>query len=194
MTKHYRETQYFRPRFYMVLGGVSVACGSFALAQFLLADPSFAGMALGVLAVLALLTLAGLGRMVVAVDGDTLKISFGWLGVVRKTFDLTSIAKARVCLFSPVPAYLGWRSGLDRAPCYSVRSRRGVEIIIGGKRVTIGSANPLALKESVLRSSEPIDDRPEYLRVKLALPRRRPVAGPGHWSLLDPDKIRALSA
>lgn len=193
MIKHYRETQYFRPRFYMVLGGLSVACGSFALAQSLLADPSFAGMALGVLAVLALLILAGLGRMVVAVDGDTLKIAFGWLGVVRKSFDLASIAKARVCLFSPVPAYLGWRSGLDGAACYTVRSRRGVEIIIDGKRVTIGSANPLALKESVLRSSEPIDDRPEYLRVKLAFPRGRPVAGHDHWGLLDPDKMRALS-
>lgn len=194
MTKHYRETQYFRPRFYVVLGGLSVACGSFSLAQSFLAGSSLAGMALGVVAVIALVTLVGLGRMVVSVDGDTLKIAFGWLGVVRKSFDLASITKARVCLFNPVPAHLGWRSGLDRAACYAVRSRRCVEIVMDGKRVTIGSADPLALKGSVLPSSEPIDDRPEYLKVKLAVPRGRLVAGYGHWGLLDPDKIRALSA
>lgn len=194
MIKHYRETQYFRPWFYVVLGGLSVACGSFSLAQFLLAAPSFVGTALGVLAVLALVTLVGLGRMVVSVDGDTLRIAFGWLGVVRKSFDLASIAQARVCLFSSVPAYVGWRSGLDGAACYAARSRRGVEIVVDGRRMTISSADPLALKESVLRSSEPIDDRPEYLREKLPFSRGRAVAGYGHWGLLDPDKIRAISA
>ncbi len=196
MKTHYRETQYFHPLFYAGLGGVGVVLLTIAIVDLLAGGVSGGGVLLAGVGVLVLLVLAGIGRMVVTVDGERLTIKFGWLGVVRRSFALSVIDRVRVCVFNPVATYFGWgwRCGLDGSTCYTTRGRRGVEIVACGKRSLVGSQNPQLLKLAVMRCSEPADDRPEYKREILVLPRRRRVSSSANWGLLNPQERRARSA
>ncbi len=196
MNTPYREAQYFHPLFYAGSGGGGVILLAIAMVGVPAGGSSTAGMISAGVGVLLLLGLAAIGRMVVTVDGEKLTITFGWLGVVRRSLVLATLDRIRVCVLSPVATYLGWgwRYGLDGSTCYTTRGRRGVEIIAGGRRSLVGSQNPQLLKLALMSSSEPADDRPEYQREILKLPKRRRGSDSIYWGLLNPEEMRARSA
>lgn len=195
MNVAYREIQYFRASFYAILIGSSVVSGSVATERLFTTGASGFVVALAGLGLLLLALVAALGRLVVTVDGDRLTISHGWLGLLQKTFDLARISEVRVRIFSPVASFFGWgwRWGSANATFYTTGIRRGVELGVGDQRVIIGSLNPQMLKEA-LQPCEEADDRPEYRRVKLSMGRRRRIPGHQNWGILDPQKMRAMSA
>ncbi len=192
----YREIQYFRASLYAIPIGLSVACGAIA------AERLFTTGALGLVAALAglglflLALVAALGRLEVTVGGDRLTISHGWLRLLKKTFDVAKINVVRVRILSPVATYgaWGWRWGSKGATCYTARVRRGVALGVGDHRVVIGSVNPQMLKAALRPREVAADDRPEYRRVKLKMTRRRRIPAHQNWGILDPQKMRAMSA
>ncbi len=192
----YRETQYFHVPFYVILVGSSVICGSVAVERLITTGMSGFVVALAGLSLLLLVLVAALGRLVVTVDGDRLTISYGWMGLLQKTFDVAKINEVRVRIFSPVATYIGWgwRWGPKGATCYTARVRRGVEIGVGDLRVVISSLNPQMLKEALRPREVAADDRPEYRRVKLKMARKRRIPAHQNWGILDPRKIRSMSA
>ncbi len=192
----YRETQYFHAPFYVVFLGSSAVCGSFAAERLLTTGASGFAAAIAGLGLLLLALVAALGRLVVTVDGDRLTISYGWLGFLQKTFDVARINKVRVRILSPVATCLGWgwRWGSEDVAYYTARVRRGVALGVGDHRVVIGSLNPQMLKEALRPGEVAADDRPEYRRVKMHMARRRRIAGHQNWGILDPQKMRAMSA
>ena len=187
----YRETQYFHASFYVIPVGLSVVCGTIATQQSLTSGVSGLVVALAGLGLLLLVLVAALGRLVVTVEGDRLTINFGWLGLLQKTIELDRISEVRIRILGPVASYLGW--GSKRASCYTAGIRRGVELGVGDHRVVIGSLNPQMLKEA-LQPCEEADDRPKYRRVKLSMARRRRIPRNQNWGILDPQKMRAMSA
>ncbi|MCH8913586.1 MAG: hypothetical protein IIA33_08485 [Planctomycetes bacterium] len=196
MNVSYREIQYFRASFYAILIGLSIACSAVAAERLIATGVSGIVVILAGLGLLLLALVAALGRLVVTVDGDRLTISHGWLGLLQKTFDVAMIDKVRVRILSPVATYLawGWRWGSKGAICYTARVRRGVELGVGDHRVIISSLNPQTLKEALRPGEVAADDRPEYRRVELKMARRRRTAVHQNWGILDPQKMRAMSA
>ena len=178
----YREIQHFRASFYAILIGSSVACGAVAVERLLTTGVSGFVVALAGLGLFLLALVAALGRLVVTVEGDRLTISRGWLGLLKKTFDVAKIDEVRVRILGP------------GATCYTARVRRGVELEVGDRRVIIGSLNPQSLKEALQPRKAAADDRPEYRRVKLNMARRRRIPAYQNWGILDPQKMRAMSA
>ena len=178
----YREIQHFRASFYAILIGSSVACGAVAVERLLTTGVSGFVVALAGLGLFLLALVAALGRLVVTVEGDRLTISHGWLGLLTKTFDVGKIDEVRVRILGP------------DTTCYTARVRRGVELGIGDRRVMIGSLNPQKLKEALRPREVAADDRPEYRRVKLNMARGRRIPVHQNWGILDPQKMRAMSA
>jgi hypothetical protein len=133
-----------------------------------------------------------MGRMVVEVDQTRLVVRFGWLGLIRRTFDLTRIRSARVCLFRPLREYLGWgwRYGLDGSVCYTTRGRRGLELMVDGQRHIIGSVDPKSLKNAILKvpDEEPADRPAPAGPRPLQLVRRRPQPV-SDWGMLQPGDV-----
>ncbi len=195
MNVAYREIQYFHAPFYAILLGSSVVCGTVATEQLFTTGVSGFVLALAGLGLLLLVLVAALGRLVVTVEGDRLMINYGWMGLLKKSFDVAMIEEVRVRIISPVATCRagGWRWGSKGATCYTARVRRGVEIGVGDLRIVIGSLNPQMLKDA-LRPREVADDRPEYRRVTLKMARRRRMPGHQNWGILDPQKMRAMSA
>lgn len=196
MIQQYRDVQYFRPLFYIGASALSAACIATGLIEGVGQGLSAAAIVLFAMGVSLVLLVAALGRMVVTVDCDTLKIAFGWLGLGRARFKLDSVERVRVCVLQPVASFLGWprRCGLDGSTCYSTQGRRGVEVLAAGKRFLVSSEDPQKLKLTLVPCSEPADDRPEYLREAIKMPRTRRVVKHQNWGLLDPRKMRAISA
>ncbi len=192
----YREIQYFRASFYAIPIGLSIACGAIAAERLFTTGASGLVAALAGLGLLLLALVAALGRMVVTVDADLLTIRYGWLGLLQKTFDVAKIKEVRVRILSPAATCIawGWRWGSKGATCYTARVRRGVALGVGDHRVVIGSLDPQMLKEALRPHEVAADDRPEYRRVKLNMARRRRIAVHQNWGILDPKKMRAMSA
>lgn len=196
MIQRYRDVQYFGSLSYIGVSALSAACIVTGLVQGVGRGLSAAAMAWFAMGVLLVLLIVALGRMVVTVDRETLKIAFGWLGLARARFKLDRVDRVRVCIVQPVASFLGWprRCAVDGSTCYSTQGRRGVEILAAGRRFLVSSADPQKLKLAVLRCSKPADDRPEYLLKAIKMPRARRVVKHQNWGLLDPRKMRAISA
>ncbi len=194
MNVSYREIQYFGASFYAIPIGLSVACGAIAAERLLTTGVSGFVAVLAGLGLLLLALVAALGRLVVTVDGDRLTISHGWLGLLQKTFDVAKINEVRVRILSPAVTCLGWRWGSEGATCYTARVRRGVALGVGDHRFVISSLNPQMLKEALRPREVAADDRPEYRRVKLNMARRRRIPVRQNWGILDPQKMRSMSA
>ncbi len=192
----YREIQYFRASFYAILIGLSVACCAVAAERLFTTGVSGFWVALAGLGLLLLVLVAALGRLVVTIGGDRLTISYGWLGLFQRTFDVAKIGEVRVRILSPVATCFGWgwRWGSEGAACYAARARRGVALGVGDHRIIIGSLNPQMLKDALQPCEAAADDRPEYRRVKLKMSRRRRISVHQNWGILDPQKMRAMSA
>lgn len=198
MIQPYRDVQYFRPLFYIGASALSAACIVTGLIEGVGQGLSAAAIVLFAMGVSLVLLVVALGRMVVTVDRETLKIAFGWLGLglARTRLKLDRVDRVRVCIFQPVAFFLGWpgRRELDGSTCYSTQGRRGVEVLAAGRRFLVSSADPQKLKLALVRCSKPTDDRPEYLRKVIKMPRARRVVKHQNWGLLDPRKMRAISA
>ena len=196
MIRQYHDVQYFGPLFYVGTGLVSVTCVAASLIVGLGQGLSATALVLLAVGVSLTLLVVALGRMVVTVDRDALKISFGWLGLARARLTLDRVDRVRVCMLQPAASFLGWlgHRGLDGATCYSTQGRRGVEVLAAGKRFLVSSEDPQKLKLALVPCSEPVDQRPEYLRKVFKMPRTRRVVGNQNWGLLDPRKMRAISA
>ena len=191
----YREIQYFNPLFYICIGAVSISLMSLVLVHLSLGEPLTASVMLASVSFGLMLLVLLFGRMKVAVDPTELTVSFGWLGVIRRSFLIDRIGGARVCLFHPVRSYLGWgwRYGMDGSICYTTRGQRGVEIQCKGRRHIIGSRDPLQLKRAILCEPESTDERPEYQKEGLVAPQRsrpRHVSCSPSWSLIHPRDVR----
>lgn len=196
MIQQYRDVQYFRPLFYIGAGALSTACIVTGFIAGVSQGLSTAVMVLFATGVSLILLVVALGRMVVTVDRETLKIAFGWLGLVPARFKLDRVDRVRVCIFQPIASFLGWpgRRGLDGSTCYSTQGRRGVEVLAAGRRFLVSSADPQKLKLALVPCSEPADDQPECSRKAIKMPRARRVEKHQNWGLLDPRKMRAIGA
>ncbi len=175
----YRETQYFNPVFYVVVGAIALSASALPLAS---------GQTITALCIVlsCLFAMLLLGRMVIQLDENVLTIRFGWVGVIRRSLDVSRVDSARVCMFNPIRTYFGWgwRIGLDGSVCYSMRGRRGVEIILDGRRHVVGSQNPRELSAAI-RGEVPeplVDERPAVTPMPYP---PRPRAG-WAWSLMVP--------
>jgi hypothetical protein len=103
------------------------------------------------------------GRLLTTVSSRTLRISFGYLGLIKKDIPLADIREARVVEYRPIRQFGGWgiRSGKfegKKTGCYSMKGNRGVLIslerdvrvcITKTNRVIVGSATPERLKASL---------------------------------------------
>jgi hypothetical protein len=148
------ETIFFSLIFFIIL--------AFIMAAALLLQNQGMGSALPlIIAALALPLL--FGRMLTTVDGSTLRISFGYLNLIKKEISLDDIRGARVVTYRPIRQFGGWgiRTGKfegKRTGCYSMKGNRGVLILLARdvricftktNRVIVESASPEKLKASL---------------------------------------------
>ncbi|UCH80257.1 MAG: hypothetical protein JSW20_11000 [Nitrospiraceae bacterium] len=151
---YHEETHFFSLIFFIIL--------AFIMAAALLLQVQGMGSALPlIIAALALPLL--FGRMLITVDGRTLRISFGYLNLIKKEIPLADIREARVVEYRPVRQFGGWgiRTGTfegKRTGCYSMRGSRGVLIslahdigicLIKTNRVIVERVSPEKLKASL---------------------------------------------
>ena len=99
-----------------------MVCGAVAAERLLTTGASGFAVALAGLGLFLFALVAALGRLVVTVEGDRLTISHGWLGLLKKTFDLAKIDEVRVRILGP------------DTTCYTAWVRRGAELGIGRRR------------------------------------------------------------
>lgn len=193
----YYERQYFHPLLYFGLVGFAVVCIALVFIQAAVQALSLFTVLEAGLFLLVVLSILALGRMVVKVDDGALVVSFGWLGLMRRSFELNKIEDAKICVFRPLAACWAWglRIRMYGSVCYATRGGQGVEITIGGRRYLIGSGNPAALKAAVLECQDEINEQLEFRRERFSVlaPRPRPIARQS-WGIVRPDEIRRLTS
>jgi hypothetical protein len=147
------ETRFFSMIFYIILALVIAAA-------LLLQVQGIGSALLPIIAALALPLL--FGRMLTTVNSKTLRISFGYLNLIKKEIPLVDIREARVVEYRPIRQFGGWgiRTGKfegKKTGCYSMKGKRGVLIslahdvrvcITKTNRVIVESASPEKLKAS----------------------------------------------
>jgi hypothetical protein len=103
------------------------------------------------------------GRLLIKVSNNTLHISFGYLGIIKKDIPLSEIQEARVIEYKPLRQFGGWgiRSGKfegKKTGCYSIKGNRGLLLSLTHKvrvcvlktnQVIIGCNDPEKLKVSL---------------------------------------------
>jgi len=103
------------------------------------------------------------GRLLIKVSNNTLNISFGYLGMIKKDIPLSEIQEARVIEYKPLRQFGGWgiRSGKfegEKTGCYSMKGNKGLLLSLTHKvrvcllktnRVIIGCNDPEKLKVSL---------------------------------------------
>ncbi len=103
------------------------------------------------------------GRLLIVINDNTLSISFGYLGILKKEIPLSEIREARVVEYKPLRQFGGWgiRSGKfegKRTACYSMKGNRGLLLsltheirtcLLKTNQVIIGCNFPEKLKESI---------------------------------------------
>ena len=103
------------------------------------------------------------GRLLITISDSTLRISFGYLGVIKKEIPLSEIRESRVVEYRPIRQFGGWgiRCGRfegEKTGCYSLKGKRGLLLLLKGKvracliktnRILIGCNEPEKLKASI---------------------------------------------
>jgi len=103
------------------------------------------------------------GRLLITITDSTLRISFGYLGVIKKEIQLSEILESRVVEYRPIRQFGGWgiRCGRfegEKTCCYSLRGKQGLllllkskkrEIFVKTDRILIGCNEPEKLKASI---------------------------------------------
>lgn len=158
MHMSYREEiKFFSRAFYFIIG-LLIAI------TWKLQDTGIMVGALPAIGVVLLLSLL-FGRLSITVDGRSLRIVYGYLGIIKKEFPLSQIREARVVDYRPVRQFGGWgiRCGTfegKKTGCYSMKGSRGVLLILARElrvcvtktdRVIIESASPEKLRSALVR-------------------------------------------
>ena len=101
--------------------------------------------------------------MLITISDSTLRISFGYLGVIKKEIPLSEIRESRVVEYRPIRQFGGWgiRCGRfegEKTGCYSLKGKRGLLLLLKSKvraclvktdRILIGCNEPEKLKASI---------------------------------------------
>jgi hypothetical protein len=103
------------------------------------------------------------GRLVIIVDNNILRVTFGYLGIIGKEIRISEIDESRVVEYRPLRQFGGWgiRCGKfegERTGCYTLKGNKGLLLILSKeirlcfaktRRVIIGSRSPEKLKASI---------------------------------------------
>lgn len=105
------------------------------------------------------------GRMVTVVNEKEIRVSFGYLGWIRKRIPVSEIQKVEVVTYRPLRQFGGWgiRSGRfrgERVGCYSIKGNKGVLLSLSNdsrvclvkvKKLIIGSQVPEKLFDALVK-------------------------------------------
>lgn len=108
------------------------------------------------------------GRLLIEVDHSTLRVSFGYLGIIKRDIPLKEILEARVIEYKPLRQFGGWgiRCGKfegKKTGCYSLKGKRGLLLSLNRKvkvcllrtdQVIIGCNDPEKLKSSIGKQNQ----------------------------------------
>ena len=151
----YEEVQHFHPAFQALMVGI----GLFLLVS-LVADvvfhtplgskPAPPAVLAGVLVFFVLLYL-WVFRLVVRVDGQSVRAEFGYLGRLNFRWTRDQIRSCEPVTYRPLRDFGGWgiRFGAGGKRCYSARGNRGVLLETDKRQVTIGSQRPEELAAAI---------------------------------------------
>ena len=152
--RYSEEIQFFSKTFYIILGGIFLAVlilqqrGIERLAPVLIVGVMFPLL---------------FGRLLITVEENVLRISFGYIGLIKKDIPLSYINEARVVEYRPVREFGGWgiRCGKfegQKTGCYNLRGNRGILLslsreikvcIMNTSRLIIGCESPEKLKTAL---------------------------------------------
>lgn len=103
------------------------------------------------------------GRLHITVKGNTLRVDFGYLGILKKEILISDIRESRVVDYRPIVQFGGWGIRCGRfegepTGCYSLKGKRGLLLLLTRKmkaciiktdRILIGCNEPEKLKASI---------------------------------------------
>ena len=103
------------------------------------------------------------GGLLITITDNTLRISFGYIGLIKKDIPLSEIQETRVVEYRPIRQFGGWgiRCGKfegEKTACFSLKGKRGLLILLKNKgrtcfmrtdRILIGCHEPERLKASI---------------------------------------------
>lgn len=142
----YEHTQ----RGMLIIGAVSAAI------LLTLTISMFAGFVwiVGMVVAILAFVLAICSTLTVSIGGENLRIRFGPVGLIRKTWELSDIVSVRTVTN---PWYYGW--GIRWTPhglLYNVSGFQAVEVLLAsGKAFRIGTDEPDTLKAAIERAMSP---------------------------------------
>lgn len=152
--KYHEEIKFFSRTFLYILATVVLAG-----LWLMITGISNAGWAI----VIALLFPLLFGRMIIAVSGNTLHITYGYLSIIKKDIPLSAVTETRVVEYRPLRQFGGWgiRCGRfegEATACYNLKGNRGLLLILKNKvraclvktdRVIVGCNQPERLKDAI---------------------------------------------
>lgn len=84
-----------------------------------------------------------MGPMFTVIDGEALRVRFGFLAIYRRSFPFETIQSAEVVTYNPIREYGGWGIRGWPVTCLNARGNRGVKLKLkDGKSMLIGSQTP----------------------------------------------------
>lgn len=148
------EIHFFSKTFYVILGVI-------LLAILILQQEGIERLAPAL--IVAVMFPLLFGKLLIIVEDNTLRISFGYLGIIRKEIPLSFIKEARVVEFRPIREFGGWgiRCGRfegQKTGCYNLKGSRGVLLSLSTEiyvcimktgRLIIGCEEPEKLKSAI---------------------------------------------
>ncbi len=152
--RYREEIRFFGRTFLFIIAVIVIVC-----LWLLMTGISEAGWAIAVAVLFPLL----FGRLLITITDSTLRINFGYLGVIKKEIPLSEIRESRVVEYRPIRQFGGWgiRCGRfegEKTCCYSLKGKRGLLLLLAGKvrafliktdRILIGCNEPEKLKASI---------------------------------------------
>jgi len=153
-TSRYREVQHFHPIFNVLVVGLAAMAlwcliSDLAFDRPLGTSPAHPGVLVGVLVFFVALYLL-LFRLVVRVDGESVRVEFGYLGLVKFRWTADQIRSCQPMKYS-FWDFGGWgiRYGMDGVWCYSARGNEAVRIETGKRGAAIGTQRPKELAAAI---------------------------------------------
>ena len=151
----YREEIKFFSRAFLFIIGVIVIAGVWLV----ITGIGNAGWAIVIAVLFPLL----FGRLLITVTDNTLRIDYGYLGLIKKEIPLSEIRETRVVEYRPIRQFGGWGIRCGRfegepTACYNLKGKRGLLLILANKvracfvktdRVIVGCNGPEKLKEVI---------------------------------------------
>ncbi|MGB0911679.1 MAG: hypothetical protein ACPGYT_15070 [Nitrospirales bacterium] len=141
----YYEVQYFSWWIYLIIALVTALVTWATIRRGVLLN---VGLAVGML----LLVIVMILRMVTYIEGQSLKVYFGWVPVVKKTILLSKIQDIRECSYHPMKQFggWGWRYGMDGTQALTAKGTYGVCVRLeNGDQLIVGSSRSHTLAEAI---------------------------------------------